>query len=263
MLHTRATHPEFDDRVYKNTSWAGRLYGLARQRVIKNVSGVPLGLVGRRTTREEELFVNWTRTHDMSMDTALRFRPEGQTVVLYVGNKGCMSNGGNHMFLWGPIGECHRHLHTVWILSFARFAVRGHYGRLIMVGNRRNAKCIAAFNDGRKQGALSAELRPCKRPTGNPWDDGLVWHVRAGELRSALSSPIGPPWGSCLVYEAVEGKPPSFGFVRCSQDAARSDVGWRVENVTSSTYDKLVRRATEHEFPAALRVHPYSTESKP
>ena len=260
LLHTRATHPEFDDRVYSNTSWAGRFYALARQRVLNNISGVPLVPFGRRTPEEEAAFSEWASTHDLSMDTAMRFRPEGQTVTLFVAGQGCVSNGGGHFHVWRQSNECSNHLHTMWTISRQKFAVGPHSGRLIMVGDRRDAKCIAAYADGRKQGGLSVGLHACVNPNETQWrgraSAGLVWHAHGGDLRSAVSGRGAPPWSACLVYT-----PTGFDMMRCGDNTVGSATKWLVKNVTSSQYDKAVEHATELQFPAALRRPPYNVET--
>eukprot|EP00038_Savillea_parva_P030075 m.75311 g.75311 ORF g.75311 m.75311 type:complete len:709 (+) comp8983_c1_seq1:295-2421(+) len=182
LLHTRATHDDFDNRVYTNDSYAGRIYGLARDRVANNVSGTPLGPLGLRTPEESADFEKWLNAYRIA-DPITKFVPKGHPVVLVLRGQGCLG--------WLPSGDtklimassmCQpRQFPSIWVVAATKSSnTAGHY---IRTGSWRINSCLTMRRD---RDGFRVAADTCRGPD---LSQGQHWQLAEdGTLRNTLDT---------------------------------------------------------------------------
>jgi hypothetical protein len=249
LLHTRATHDNFDERTYLPTSYAGRLYGKAAARVARNISGAPLGPLGPRTLEQEEAFRTHTARNSIA-DPPTLFIPPGRSIQLKQNDTQCLlwvAQKGNPGMSRSP-GQCsQRNFHSVWVHSVLNYTASGYTsGFYIRSGNWRINKCLRAHG---KKTQLAVEMQACwppklqKGPEGGKWQ---LWRIgEDGTLRSTVDR-----FKSCLRMN--ENRDLQMG--PCGGEEAFK---FHLSGVPDQIVAILEHTATESQFPAALR-HKFS-----
>lgn len=238
LLHTRATHPEFDNRVYSTTSYAGRLYAIAADRVKMNLSGIPLGKLGPRTREEQAKHREWTQAHHIA-DPTTRFVPQGRAIVLRTMNMQCVVWVHDRLF-FGQGGQCTwSSFQSVWVFSSANVTAGGRTGHYIRTGSWRTNRCLRAFRG--PGGTLKLHLDICWSPR---FQNGQLWnHEHDGTVRSSVDN-----FRSCLSVSADRKRE----VIMAPCQSGRGLKFKQVE-VPPNALSRLHRMDTEKEFPAAFQ----------
>jgi len=238
MLHTRSTHPEFDNRIYLDTSYAGRLYRLAKDRVAAGEAGVPLGPFGPRNPEETRKYTTWRALHSIA-DPPFDHLPKGKAVQFVTADNRCLawSVGGDDKV--ALVRHCSlRHLNSIWVVSASNETLDGKTGYFIRGQDWRSNRCLTVFPHGR---ALHVKAETClQKPRGRLWR-----HGDDGTIRSTVDS-----FKSCLAIEE-SGKQQDRHNV--CMDACGRALKTAMKHVPPGVLSAHESRTTEKEFPEGFR----------